>query len=248
MKDLHEDGIVWLEDIEKLDYVRVAMGHSSTRKGRPRFHGRLVGYATVSRNNTDIPGHFDRRCFTLQRNDPYDGGCPCEAVDPRTLAPNQSGEKTDRVCGEHVGPWPVVRKPVPASNASRAPMRPAKAVDVLCRWANLAQIRYVERVSSEGLDDAVNAANDVHQVTRDVCLALGRTKEFVTFAKELKVALRFCSNRRGSDLAREIQAVIDRRSGLNGESILAAANKVYSYEQRISQARKRRTSPRSVRL
>lgn len=104
---MQEDAIVWLDDIDRLDYVRPITGFAYTRCGRPRFQGRLVGYATVSGKNTGVPRFFDRRCFYLTPDDPYSQGCPTEAVDPRTVAPNVPGEQTERVTGPHVAPWPV---------------------------------------------------------------------------------------------------------------------------------------------
>ncbi len=43
----HEVGLVWLEDVTALDYVRQSLDRLPTRRGKPAYHrdGRLVGYA-----------------------------------------------------------------------------------------------------------------------------------------------------------------------------------------------------------
>jgi hypothetical protein len=45
----HETDIVWLEDIDELDYVRQSIDRLPTRKGRPPYRrpGRMVGYAIL---------------------------------------------------------------------------------------------------------------------------------------------------------------------------------------------------------
>ncbi|MER7050625.1 DUF6009 family protein, partial [Streptomyces jumonjinensis] len=44
-----EAGLVWLEDVSVLDYVRQSLDRLPTRKGRPAYHrdGRMVGYAVL---------------------------------------------------------------------------------------------------------------------------------------------------------------------------------------------------------
>lgn len=107
-----EDGLVWLEDVEKLDYVRPIFVGASTRAGRLPWRpsqGRLVGYTTVSENNTGVPNHFMRRAFYLHDHDRDSdptgvygrNNYPTEAVDPRTLGPKLAGEKTPRVIKEN---------------------------------------------------------------------------------------------------------------------------------------------------
>lgn len=90
-------GIVWLEPIDHLDYVRVSTrrkyGFQEQSQGE-----RLVGYDPT-------PGEF-RTVFLLRPSDRdsspdgiYANICPPEAVDPRTLSPGKPGEKTPRCFG-----------------------------------------------------------------------------------------------------------------------------------------------------
>jgi hypothetical protein len=98
---------VWLEDIDKLDYVRQSLDGLLTRRGIPPYHreGRMVGYAILAPTATgsSASGTFHRRVFWLaphdrdQRTDgEYSTGAPLEAVDPRTLQPTIPGHKTER--------------------------------------------------------------------------------------------------------------------------------------------------------
>ncbi|MEV5492601.1 DUF6009 family protein [Streptomyces bobili] len=103
----HETELVWLEEVDGLDYVRQSLDRLPTRKGRPAYHrdGRMVGYALLG--STAKPsrssGTFRRRVFWLLPHDRdsepeglYATGVPAEAVDPRTLAPRVKGFKTER--------------------------------------------------------------------------------------------------------------------------------------------------------
>lgn len=103
----HEADIVWLEDIEQLDYVRQSLDRLPTRRGKPAYHrdGRMVGYATLetSAKASRSSGTFRRRVFWLLPHDRdlepeglYATGAPAEAVDPRTLSPCDRGRKTER--------------------------------------------------------------------------------------------------------------------------------------------------------
>jgi hypothetical protein len=103
----HETDIVWLEDIDELDYVRQSIDRLPTRKGRPpyRRHGRMVGYAILGPDAkaSRASGTFRRRVFWLQPHDRdsepeglYANRAPAEAVDPRTLQPRVKGCKTER--------------------------------------------------------------------------------------------------------------------------------------------------------
>ncbi|MDH6107819.1 hypothetical protein P3T36_006431 [Kitasatospora sp. MAP12-15] len=103
----HEDNLLWLEDTTTLEYVRQALDRLPTRAGRPAYHraGRMVGYATLaaSAKASRQSGTFLRRVFFLlphdRDQDPtglYASGAPSEAVDPRTLAPQVKGYKTER--------------------------------------------------------------------------------------------------------------------------------------------------------
>ncbi|MFJ1902077.1 transcription factor [Streptomyces sp. SID11233] len=105
--------IVWLEDPRGLDYVRQALDKVNTRKGKPRYErdGRLIGYTNLAPKapRSADSGLFARRTFYLLPHDrpnrpddpecPYKVGSPLEAVDPRTVAPGEVGEKTSRSQG-----------------------------------------------------------------------------------------------------------------------------------------------------
>ncbi|MBY8889284.1 DUF6009 family protein [Streptomyces sp. PTM05] len=103
----HEVEIVWLEDIDDLDYVRQSLDRLPTRKGKPAYHrdGRMVGYAILAptAKPSRASGTFRRRVFWLLPHDRdsqpdglYTKGAPAEAVDPATLAPCVKGYKTER--------------------------------------------------------------------------------------------------------------------------------------------------------
>lgn len=103
----HETKLVWLEDIEQLDYVRQSLDRLPTRRGKPAYHrdGRMVGYAILDAKAkaSRSSGTFRRRVFWLlphdRDTDPdglYATGAPAEAIDPRTLAPRDRGRKNER--------------------------------------------------------------------------------------------------------------------------------------------------------
>ncbi|MEU0060786.1 DUF6009 family protein [Streptomyces sp. NPDC006334] len=103
----HETDIVWLEEIDELDYVRQSIDRLPTRKGRPPYRrpGRMVGYAILGPDAkaSRASGTFRRRVFWLQPHDRdsepeglYAKSAPAEAVDPRTLEPRVKGYKTER--------------------------------------------------------------------------------------------------------------------------------------------------------
>ncbi|MFF0094859.1 DUF6009 family protein [Streptomyces canus] len=103
----HETDIVWLEEIDELDYVRQSIDRLPTRKGRPPYRrpGRMVGYAVLGPDAkaSRASGTFRRRVFWLQPHDRdsepdglYAKSAPAEAVDPRTLQPRVKGYKTER--------------------------------------------------------------------------------------------------------------------------------------------------------
>lgn len=105
----HETAFVWLEDIDRLDYVRQSLDRLPTRKGKPAYHrdGRMVGYAVLgpTAKASRASGTFRRRVFWLLPHDRdsqpeglYAIGAPAEAVDPRTLTPCVKGYKTE--CSE----------------------------------------------------------------------------------------------------------------------------------------------------
>ncbi|MFD9097792.1 DUF6009 family protein [Streptomyces collinus] len=103
----HETNLVWLEDIEQLDYVRQSLDRLPTRKGKPAYHrdGRMIGYALLgpAAKPSRASGTFRRRVFWLlphdRDSDPeglYARSAPAEAVDPRTLEACIKGYKTER--------------------------------------------------------------------------------------------------------------------------------------------------------
>ncbi|GGV56537.1 DUF6009 family protein [Streptomyces spectabilis] len=103
----HEADLVWLEDIDSLDYVRQSLDRLPTRRGKPAYHrdGRMVGYARLggTAKPSRSSGTFRRRVFWLLPHDRdsapdglYATGAPAEAVDPRTLAAGVKGYKTER--------------------------------------------------------------------------------------------------------------------------------------------------------
>jgi hypothetical protein len=109
----HEIALVWLEDVDDLDYVRQSLDRLPTRCGKPAYHrdGRMVGYAQLGpcAKPSRASGTFRRRVFWLlphdRDSDPgglYTSGVPAEAVDPRTLAPAVKGHKTERSKGNPV--------------------------------------------------------------------------------------------------------------------------------------------------
>lgn len=102
-----ETEVVWLEDLDNLDYVRQALDRVHTRRGKPRYErdGRIVGYSNLAADAERDPdsGLFPRRTFFLLPHDrdnaptgPYEVGAPGEAVDPRTIEPGEVGAKTAR--------------------------------------------------------------------------------------------------------------------------------------------------------
>ncbi|MFE3765442.1 DUF6009 family protein [Streptomyces sp. NPDC059104] len=102
--------MVWLEDINGLDYVRQSLERLQNRQGRPPYHrdGRMVGYAVLGpgARPSRASGTFLRRVFWLlphDRDQQPDGSyalsSPSEAVDPRTLAPRTPGHRTLRSAG-----------------------------------------------------------------------------------------------------------------------------------------------------
>ncbi|GAA2427787.1 DUF6009 family protein [Streptomyces coeruleofuscus] len=103
----HETEIVWLEDIDDLDYVRQSLDRLPNRKSKPAYHrdGRMVGYAILgdTAKASRASGTFRRRVFWVlphdRDSDPdglYARSAPAEAVDPRTVEPCVKGSKTER--------------------------------------------------------------------------------------------------------------------------------------------------------
>ncbi|GAA2340024.1 DUF6009 family protein [Streptomyces kunmingensis] len=106
----YEERVVWLEDLENLDYVRQAIDKTTRRRSRPGYarDGRIVGYAELGDQASADPesGLYRRRVFFLLPHDRdalpdgvYRRGAPGEAVDPRTVDVQKTGGKTSRSQG-----------------------------------------------------------------------------------------------------------------------------------------------------
>lgn len=68
-----ETELVWLEDVEDLDYVRQSLDRLPSRRGKPAYHrdGRMVGYALLGSGAkpSRSSGTFRRRVFWLLPHD-----------------------------------------------------------------------------------------------------------------------------------------------------------------------------------
>ncbi|WP_030594754.1 DUF6009 family protein [Streptomyces anulatus] len=115
----HESRLVWLEDVQELDYVRQSLDRLPTRGGKPAYHrdGRMVGYAVLGpqARASRASDTFRRRVFWLLPHDRdaepeglYATGAPAEAVDPRTVTAGSKGCKTER--SEGGPPSPAMRE------------------------------------------------------------------------------------------------------------------------------------------
>ncbi|MFC8278249.1 DUF6009 family protein [Streptomyces sp. NPDC057271] len=115
----HECRLVWLENVQELDYVRQSLDRLPTRRGKPAYHrdGRMVGYAVLGpeARPSRASGTFRRRVFWLLPHDRdaepdglYATGAPAEAVDPRTVTSGSKGCKTER--SEGGPPSPAMRE------------------------------------------------------------------------------------------------------------------------------------------
>ena len=94
----YEKSIVWLEDVEALPYVRVAMVHGAkSRRGPLHFDGpgRLVGYAKLLPDAPKTPdtNTYSRRIFYVREADQQPSAePPAKAVDPKSIFPGVAGE------------------------------------------------------------------------------------------------------------------------------------------------------------
>ena len=105
-----EEKIVWLDDIEQFDYVRESIVYSPTRVKKPYWPKEftVVGYSVLNQDaeRFDVLEGFQRRLYWLKDRDRQSGGgtyktgCPCEAVDPRTVMSGIPGQMTQRARGE----------------------------------------------------------------------------------------------------------------------------------------------------
>ncbi|MEV0604501.1 DUF6009 family protein [Streptomyces sp. NPDC050315] len=116
----HETGIVWLEDPDRLDYVRQSLDRVPGRTHRPPYHrsGRMIGYAVLGPDAkpSRFSGTHLRRVFWLAPHDRdqqptglYNTGAPSEAIDPRSVHPGVKGCKTERSEG---GPLSAVTREI----------------------------------------------------------------------------------------------------------------------------------------
>ena len=113
---LDEDDIIWLEPLDRFDYVREVIYDSYPSRWRKpswRCHdGRLVGFATLVKQPQYSGGPrchragYSRRVFWVACHDRdsqpdgvYRWTTPCEAVDPRMVAPRVAGRMTERAWG-----------------------------------------------------------------------------------------------------------------------------------------------------
>lgn len=93
----YERSIVWLENIERLPFVRVVeVRCAKSRRGRLVLQGpeRVVGYSKLM---ADTPrdsrtARFTRRLFYLKAEDDSVSAPPDRAVDPRSVLPGVPGK------------------------------------------------------------------------------------------------------------------------------------------------------------
>lgn len=97
----YEKSIVWLENIERLPYVRVAEVRCATsRRGALVLNGkhRVIGYSKLMDDAPRDPhtARFTRRLFYLKEGDGRSQTLPAgQAVDPRTVFPGLPGESPE---------------------------------------------------------------------------------------------------------------------------------------------------------
>lgn len=103
----HETEFVWLEDLDRLDYVRQSPDRPPTRKGKPRTTATAAWSAMPSSAplpNLPAPSApsaavSSGSCPTTAIASPTaftPRAPPAEAIDPRTLEPRVKGYKTER--------------------------------------------------------------------------------------------------------------------------------------------------------
>ena len=93
----YERSIVWLDNIERLSFVRVVeVRCAKSRRGRLILKGpeRVVGYSKLM---ADTPRdartqRFTRRLFYVKSTDGPETSPPTSAVDPRTVLPGVPGK------------------------------------------------------------------------------------------------------------------------------------------------------------
>ena len=94
----YERSIVWLENIERLPFVRVVeVRCAKSRRGRLVVQGdaRVVGYSKLMADAPRDPetSRFTRRLFYLKPTDHLDGPVPERAIDPRSVLPGVPGTR-----------------------------------------------------------------------------------------------------------------------------------------------------------
>jgi hypothetical protein len=93
----HEKSIVWLENVDRLPFVRVVeVRCAKSRRGRLLLNGpeRVVGYSKLM---ADTPrdsrtSRFTRRLFYLKADDEALMCPPEHAIDPRSVLPGVAGK------------------------------------------------------------------------------------------------------------------------------------------------------------
>ncbi len=93
----YERSIVWLENVERLPFVRVVeVRCAKSRRGKLVLKGpeRVVGYSKLM---ADTPrdsrtSRFTRRLFYLKHNDELVVSPPPNSVDPRSVLPGLMGQ------------------------------------------------------------------------------------------------------------------------------------------------------------
>jgi hypothetical protein len=99
----YEKSIMWLENIERLPFVRVLDVRCATsRRGRLLIEGggRVIGYSKLMADAPRDPNtrQYSRRLFFLRQDDPTDE-VPATSgpiVDPRTVLPGVAGSPPAR--------------------------------------------------------------------------------------------------------------------------------------------------------
>ena len=93
----HERSILWLENIERLPFVRVvSVNCAKSRRGSLILKGseRVIGYAKLMADAPRDPktARFSRRLFYLKSTDTPETPPPEHSVDPRSVLPGIAGQ------------------------------------------------------------------------------------------------------------------------------------------------------------
>ena len=91
----YEASIVWLEDINQIDFVRFMLATTcETRTGKliPQSNGRILGYSKLTVDAPTNPnGFYTRRIFFRFAGDDNCPHPPKDVIDPLTIAPGERG-------------------------------------------------------------------------------------------------------------------------------------------------------------